>query len=246
MSRTRTRRRRSGSSPSTRRSRMSSRCSRRSRRRWRRRWAARSGRSEEKRLSEKPTQNLAAYDAFLKGEELRNGGASDPANLRKEIGFYDQAVALDPGFAQAWAGVSIANTLLYGNGIPTPALAERARQAGEKAVALAPNRPEGYLALGNYERLVSTDYTRALEQYEKGLRLAPCDASALRQDGDCRAGPRALGCGGAAPRASGAPRSPGREQSVGALAKRSYFCGAIPRRGRLSTVASPSRQPTSV
>jgi eukaryotic-like serine/threonine-protein kinase len=138
------------------------------------------GAGEEKRLSEKPTQNLAAYDAYLKGDEIRNNGSNDPPSLRKEIGFYEQAVALDPGFAQAWAGVSIANYLLYTNSTPTPALGERARQAAEKAVALAPNRPEGYLALGGYERVVSKDYTRALEQYEKGLRLAPSDASALR------------------------------------------------------------------
>jgi TolB-like protein/Tfp pilus assembly protein PilF len=138
------------------------------------------GSSEEKRLSEKPTQNLAAYDAFLKGQEIRNSGATDPASLRKEIGFYEQAVALDPGFAQAWAGVSGSSSLLYGNSIPTPALAKRAREAAEKAVALAPNRPEGYLALGAYEGLVAADFTRASEQFEKGLRLAPGDASALR------------------------------------------------------------------
>jgi serine/threonine protein kinase/tetratricopeptide (TPR) repeat protein len=138
------------------------------------------GATEEKRLSEKPTQNLAAYDAFLKGEEIRNSGAGDPASLHKEIGFYEQAVALDPGFAQAWAGVSVANSTLYFNGTPTPALAGRARQAAQKAVALAPNSPEGYLALGLYERLVSSDYTRALEQYEKALRLAPGDPTALR------------------------------------------------------------------
>ncbi len=137
------------------------------------------GASEEKRLAEKPTENLAAYDAFLKAEEIRNSGVGDPLSLRKEIGFYEQAVALDPGFAQAWAGVSAANSLLYFNSTPTPALAERARQAAEKAAALAPNRPEGYLALGGYERLVAADNTRALGQYEKGLRAAPGDTFAL-------------------------------------------------------------------
>ena len=138
------------------------------------------GAGEEKRLSEKPTQNLAAYDAFLKGEGAANSlGATDPPSVRKALGFYDQAVALDPGFAQAWARVSQANSLLYFNSTPTPALAERARQAAEKAVALAPGRPEGYLALGNYERLVSLDHHRALEQYEKALRAAPGDASPL-------------------------------------------------------------------
>ncbi len=135
------------------------------------------GAGEEKRLSEKPTQNLAAYDAFLKGEEASKGmGATDPPSLRKALGFYEQAVALDPGFAQAWARVSSANSSLYYMSTPTPALAERARQAAEKAVALAPNRPEGYLALGLYERCVPLDFNRALEQYARGQRIAPGDA----------------------------------------------------------------------
>ena len=80
----------------------------------------RSGRARRSGSPEKPTQNLAAYDAFLKGEEIRNSGASDPPSLRKEIGFYEQAVALDPGFAQAWAAVSSANSVLYANSTPTP------------------------------------------------------------------------------------------------------------------------------
>jgi eukaryotic-like serine/threonine-protein kinase len=138
------------------------------------------GAGEEKRLSEKPTQNLAAYDAYLKGEEIRNSGAADPASLRKGIGFYEEAVALDPDFAQAWARVSIANSILYSSSTPTPALAERARQAGEKAVALAPDRPDGYFALGVYQRYVSLDFARGRELFEKALRLAPRDAAALR------------------------------------------------------------------
>jgi TolB-like protein/tetratricopeptide (TPR) repeat protein len=138
------------------------------------------GAGEEKRLSEKPTQNLAAYDAYLKGEEIWNGGTNDPPSLRKMLGFYEQAVALDPGFVQAWARVSYANSLLYANSTPMPALEERARQAGEKAVALAPNRPEGYLALGAYERLVSLGFKRALEWFEKGLRVTPGNVDLLR------------------------------------------------------------------
>ncbi|MDQ6892679.1 MAG: hypothetical protein M3167_08370 [Acidobacteriota bacterium] len=137
------------------------------------------GAVEEKRLSEKPTQNLAAYDSFLKGEEIWNTKGSDPPSRRKALGFYEQAVALDPGFAQAWARVSDANSVLYYNSAPTPALAERGRQAAEKAIALAPNRPEGYKALGDYELLVSRDFNRALKQYAKGQRVAPGDAHLL-------------------------------------------------------------------
>ncbi len=139
------------------------------------------GANNEKWLAEKPTQNLAAYDAFLKGEEAsRSMAINDPVSLRKALGFYEQAVALDPGFARAWAQISKADAILYGNSAPTPELAERARQAAEKAVALAPDRPDGYLALGTYMRVVVADFNRALEQYAKGRRAAPGSADLLR------------------------------------------------------------------
>jgi TolB-like protein/Flp pilus assembly protein TadD len=138
------------------------------------------GAGEAKRLAEKPTENLAAYDAFLKGEEASEGmAAGDPPSLRKALGFYEQAVALDPSFAQAWARVSIASAVLRANSVPLPQLAERSKQAAEKAVLLAPNRPEGYLALGNYQRSVVTNNERALEQFSRAQRLAPDSAEIL-------------------------------------------------------------------
>ena len=138
------------------------------------------GAGEERRLSEKPTQNLAAYDAFLKGEEASKAmAAGDPSSLRKALNFYEQAVALDPGFAQGWARVSVASSLFYRNGVPTPELAQRGRMAAEKAIALAPNRPEGYHALGNYHRIVELNAGPALELYRKALRIAPNDAAVL-------------------------------------------------------------------
>ncbi len=136
------------------------------------------GASEEKRLSEKPTGNLAAYDAFLKGEEASRGmGVNDPPSLRKALGFYEQAVALDPGFAVGWAQISRATSLLYRFSAPTPDLAERARQSAERAVAIAPDRPEGYLARGDYEWFIG--HADALEQYTKAQRLAPTNVAAL-------------------------------------------------------------------
>ncbi len=139
------------------------------------------GAGEEKRLAETPTRNLAAYDAFLKGEEASKSMAvNDPVSLRKALGFYEQAVALDPGFARAWAQISKADSILHGNSAPTPELAEHARQAAERAVALAPDRPDGYLALGTYFRLVVADLNRALEQYAKGRRIAPGNSDLLR------------------------------------------------------------------
>ena len=135
---------------------------------------------EEKKLSAKPTENLAAYDSYLKGEEASTAmAANDPPSLRKALALYEQAVALDPNFAQGWARVSVASSLLYNNSIPTPELAERSRKAAEKAMALAPGRPEGYHALGNYHRLVTYDFGAARDFYAKGLRIAPSDVSLL-------------------------------------------------------------------
>jgi tetratricopeptide (TPR) repeat protein len=138
------------------------------------------GAGDEKKLTERPTQNLTAYDAYLKGEEASKAmAASEPLSLRKALGFYEQAVALDPSFSQAWARVSMASSLLYFNGTPTPELAERSRQAAEKAVALAPDRPEGYVALGRYQVNIGLDFHRALEDFAKAQRMAPANSDGL-------------------------------------------------------------------
>jgi eukaryotic-like serine/threonine-protein kinase len=136
---------------------------------------------EAKQLFARPTQNLAAYDAFLKGEDAsKRLGVIDPSSLRKALEFYEQAVALDPGFAEAWTRISRANSMLYFFGTPTPELARRARQAAEKALALAPSSPDGYAALGFCEQLVAGDARAALEQFAKGQRVAPATAELLR------------------------------------------------------------------
>ena len=132
------------------------------------------GAGEEKQLTDRPTKSLPAYDAFLKGEQA-SGALSriDPPSLRKALGFYGEAVALDPGFAQAWARIAYANSLLYFNSMPSPEVAERARQAAEKAIALAPNDPESYRSMGTYKRLVLADFRGAEEQFSRGKSIAP-------------------------------------------------------------------------
>ena len=114
------------------------------------------GDSVRHELAAKPTENLAAYDAYLKGEAASQGmSVADPASLRRAIGFYQQAVALDPAFVPAWAELSRAYALLYTNSTPTPELAAQARDAANRAQALGPDRPEGQVALGDYYRFVT-------------------------------------------------------------------------------------------
>jgi eukaryotic-like serine/threonine-protein kinase len=139
------------------------------------------GATAQKGLAERPTQNIEAYEAFLRGENISGSlVAVDPTTVRKALAFYEQAVALDPAFAQAWKQVSIANSLLQINGVPSQEQLERARQAAEKAIAIAPNAPYGYSAMGTFRRLVLSDYAGALESYRKAQSIAPADAMLTR------------------------------------------------------------------
>jgi len=139
------------------------------------------GAGEEKHLAERPTENLHAYEAFLKGEQAAGALAkNDPPSVRKALGFYEQAVALDPAFAQAWARIAAANSLLYFNSSPSPELSEHAHDAAEKAIALAPNDPESYRAMGTYKRMVLVDFRGAQEQFARGRRLAPRNTDLMR------------------------------------------------------------------
>jgi serine/threonine-protein kinase len=140
------------------------------------------GAQVEQHLAEQPTQNLAAYDVYLKGVEAYNTGAT-PLRLRQALGYFEQAVALDTTFATAWARLSQAGSLLNGAAAPSPAVAARSRQAAERALALAPDRPEAHVALGDYYRRIDQDNARALEAYARGQRLAPSNSELLRGAG---------------------------------------------------------------
>ena len=107
-------------------------------------------------------------------------------------------MALDPGFALAWAQLSLSHSSAYISGVPSPQDAEGAKKAAERAMELAPSMPEGHVALGNYHLWVKKDPEKAFEAYSRGLTLAPDDALLLR--GLARA-ERARGGGGG-------PRSP--------------------------------------
>ena len=136
------------------------------------------GESQRETLDEPATHNVAAYDAYLKGEELLMSGV-EVETLRRAVAMYEEAVALDSTFVAAWAQLSRVHSFLYGNAQITAAEAVQSRTAAERALALAPNRFEGHLALGDYYSYILGDNVRALEQYALAQRTAPNNAQLL-------------------------------------------------------------------
>ena len=90
------------------------------------------GAGQKQTLTARPTENLAAYDAFLKGEATQGLVINDPPSLRSAITYYEQAVALDSTFGLAWAQLGRAHASYYYNVTPNPTSADAARRAAER------------------------------------------------------------------------------------------------------------------
>jgi len=134
---------------------------------------------QKEKLEVRPTANLAAYDAYLQGNEAFAGGS--PPDLQRASGFYGRAAALDSTFVLAWSQLSRAYSLLYWLASPLASYKATARAAAEKAVALDPNAAAAHLALGDLYRFVETDWNRAIEQYNLARRADPQNADILSQ-----------------------------------------------------------------
>ncbi|HEU4649538.1 MAG TPA: protein kinase [Gemmatimonadales bacterium] len=138
------------------------------------------GAKEQQDLAQRPTQNLAAYDAFLKGEAASQGMMlSDPAALRRAIPYYEQSVALDSTFGLAWAQLARSHATLFWLATPTPAVAQAAKRALERAQRYAPDRAATLLALGIYRGNVQRNWGQALAAYDAGLAREPASAELL-------------------------------------------------------------------
>ncbi len=135
-------------------------------------------------LTGRPTRNLTAYDAFLRGERLSNRvGLTDASALRRAVVAYEEAVALDSSFALAWAQLSRAHSTIYVNSPRSPDDAERARVAAERALALGPGMPQAHFAQALYLSALRHEHARALQEVSRARRLMPDDAELLSMAG---------------------------------------------------------------
>jgi len=136
--------------------------------------------AEQKAVAEKPTQNAAAYDTYLRAIAIDNATTLD--TTKRVAGLHAEAVRLDPQFALAWARLAVARSQLYFNGVDLETNSGAAvKEATDRAILLQPELGEAWLAQGVYRYRVLRDFKGALQSYQEALRRLPNSAFVLEQ-----------------------------------------------------------------
>jgi TolB-like protein/Flp pilus assembly protein TadD len=133
---------------------------------------------EQRGLETAPTENMDAYQAYLRGLPHLNSFDREEFELATEM--FERAVTLDPDFAIAYAALSESHSVLYHSGFDSTQqrLAE-AKRAVDRALELEPDLPEGHRAMGYYHYWCHRDYQQALEQFTIAAAARPSDSRVL-------------------------------------------------------------------
>jgi TolB-like protein/Tfp pilus assembly protein PilF len=131
---------------------------------------------EQDRLASVPTENLAAYEAYLLGRQ--RSARLTAASLVEAVDYFQQAIELDPGFALAYVGLadSYADQVFIGVLAPEEGLA-RAQAAADKALAFDDQLGEAYNSLAGIKQS-RQDFKGAEAMYRRALELNPNYATA--------------------------------------------------------------------
>jgi TolB-like protein len=130
------------------------------------------------------TRKPAALDAYLKATNIHFTWRDPKKDELAAIAAYSEAVRLDPNYALAFAGRSIALSD-YAQWITGPALRDvldKAHTDARRAIALAPELAEGHLALASLLQR-SLNFAQAATEFERALEFAPGNARVLRNYG---------------------------------------------------------------
>ena len=127
-------------------------------------------------------QNVEAYNALLQGNFYFNRRTAE--DTRKAIGYYEEAIRLDPRYALAYAKLSNAAVILATNfgGVPPEerkALIAKARDSAERALELDPTLADEHRAKAVILNDVDLNLAAAEAEYRRALELAPHDAATM-------------------------------------------------------------------
>ncbi|MBI1748881.1 MAG: tetratricopeptide repeat protein [Acidobacteria bacterium] len=128
---------------------------------------------ERTRLAGVRPVSQAAYDAYLKGRYFWNVVTTEEAT-RKSIDYYEQAIAKDPDYALAYAGLAYSYLRLNTYRIKPPGeFLPKAQMAAMKAVALDDTLAEAHTALGQVKVAYEWDWSGAEREFQRAIALNP-------------------------------------------------------------------------
>src|SRR5881398_2521411 len=127
--------------------------------------------SEKQMIAAQPTTDTTAYELYHKGRSLWEKRSGD--NIPKAISFYQEAIARDPNYALAYAGLSSAYIILpFWAGVDRLDASSKAKDAALKALRLDPNLAEAHLALGKVLFFSEIDLAGALREYQRATNCS--------------------------------------------------------------------------
>ncbi len=131
---------------------------------------------EAEEIEQRPTDNLEAYEYYLRGNDYVHRTGEERAR-RAAIQMYQNAVELDPDFAVAFARLSEQHSFMYFTYFDrTEERLDQAKRAVDISFRLVPQFPEAHRAMGFFYYWGRLDYDRALEQFEIALESQPNSA----------------------------------------------------------------------
>jgi len=143
------------------------------------------GGGEKSPIGPRPTDNLEAYQAYLRGRYWASRPHFTYENWERQMQAFQQAVELDPDFALAHAELARGHALVrYFRHDLTPERLEAAARAAQKAFELAPGDPRVHLDLGYYRLWGHRDIEGALAEFESAGGDLAGNAEALKAMGD--------------------------------------------------------------
>jgi serine/threonine protein kinase/TolB-like protein/Flp pilus assembly protein TadD len=131
---------------------------------------------EQEELDEAPTENVEAFQAFLRARDLSQHGTSMEELTTGVEALYETAVELDPGFVEAWVRLAIHHLGIYTGLDRTEERLSKAKEALEQAEALGRDLPKVRLARGFYHYYGFREYDQALEEFRKASETLPNDS----------------------------------------------------------------------
>ena len=131
---------------------------------------------EQEDLDAAPTDNVEAYQAFLRARDLELHGATLEELTTGAEAQYERAVELDPGFVEAWSRLSIHHSNMYTGFERTEERLSKAKAALERAEALGHDLPKVKLARGFYHYYGFREYDQALEEFQEASAVVPNDS----------------------------------------------------------------------